>query len=153
MAWTGARPSELFALRWRDVDFERNEIHISKARVRGTESTPKTKGSNRRIPLFRPARAALELQKPISYSDEHQYVFTRADHGPYNSKNMDLRWKQACIRAGVRPRPNYHLRHTFASQLLASGEQPGETARTFDVRDDLQALWAVHKELKRRTKD
>lgn len=34
LAWTGARPDELFALRWKDVQFDHKEIHITKKRAR-----------------------------------------------------------------------------------------------------------------------
>jgi integrase len=59
LAWTGARPDELFALRWKDIRFASNEIHIDKGRVRGKEGTPKTKSSARVIHMFSPVRSAL----------------------------------------------------------------------------------------------
>lgn len=49
LAWTGMRPNELKALRWSDIDWHRNEIKISKGRVKGVESTAKTRSSKRII--------------------------------------------------------------------------------------------------------
>lgn len=126
-AWTGARPSELTALRWRDIDWKANEIDINKARVRGKEGTTKTRGSTRRIPMFPPTRIALELQKQFSYSDENQYVFVNTRQSPF-VKGLDGIWKRACIRAGIRHRPAYQLRHTFASLCLEAGESPAYVA-------------------------
>lgn len=128
LAWSGARPSELQALRWKDCRADNSEIHINKARVRGIEGTPKTRSSNRRIPLSGPAQAALATQRQYSHSDEHNYVFITRKGEPI-TKHMDLMWKRACIRAGVRPRPQYSLRHTFASLALAAGETPAFVAR------------------------
>lgn len=126
--WTGARPCELQALRWQDVSFELREMSINKARVRGKEGTPKTKRSKRILPLFPPALAALSQQRSYTGSDIHNYVFvTRA--GDPITKHMDSIWKNACRRAGVRHRPPYQLRHTFASLLLAAGEAPAYVAK------------------------
>ena len=126
--WTGARPCELQALRWKDISFETNELHVSKARVRGKEGTPKTRRSRRSIPLFPPALQALREQLEFTGSDVHNYVFvTRA--GDPITKHMDGIWKNACRRAGVRHRPPYQLRHTFASLMLSAGEAPAYVAR------------------------
>lgn len=127
-AWTGARPSELMALRWRNVNLEDGFIRIRTARVRGKEGKPKTRTSRREIPLFGPAKKALEEQMGISFSDVNNYVFTSRNHGPF-TKHMDKMWARALKRAGVRHRPPYQLRHTFASLMLAAGETPAYVAK------------------------
>src|ERR1700682_2820469 len=40
--WTGVRTSELFALRWPDVDWRRGLVRVQRARVRGETKTTKT---------------------------------------------------------------------------------------------------------------
>jgi integrase len=44
--WTGARPGELAALKWGDVDFGRGSFRIRAGRYRGVEGSPKTESSN-----------------------------------------------------------------------------------------------------------
>ena len=51
------------------------------------------------------------------------YVFLTKTGQPY-SKHVDREWRTALRRAGVRHRPAYQLRHTFASLCLANGLQP-----------------------------
>ena len=41
-AFTGLRMGELLALRWRDVDFDRNALHVRASFTRDVESTPKS---------------------------------------------------------------------------------------------------------------
>ncbi len=43
LAYIGCRPSEAYALKWRQIDFEKEEILIDSARVYGIEGTPKTR--------------------------------------------------------------------------------------------------------------
>jgi integrase len=129
LAWTGARPDELFALRWDDVSFERGEIQINKGRVRGREGTTKTKSSKRTIPMFSIVRQALlELKKNPTQHVEG-YVFLTKHGQPYD-KHVDREWRTALKRAGVRHRPSYQLRHTFASLCLQNGLQPTWVAKT-----------------------
>jgi integrase len=59
LAWTGARSNELCAVRWRDIDFRRNEIRITKGRYRGVEELPKTRASSRIVPMFSIVRETL----------------------------------------------------------------------------------------------
>lgn len=60
LAFTGARPNELLALRWGDIDWVSREIKISKGLVRGNEGEPKTESSKRTIPMV--PRVELELK-------------------------------------------------------------------------------------------
>ncbi|MGI8903264.1 MAG: tyrosine-type recombinase/integrase [Solirubrobacteraceae bacterium] len=50
-AMTGMRQGELFALRWRDVDWTARRIRVRRNYVRGEFGTPKSKRSSRSVPL------------------------------------------------------------------------------------------------------
>jgi integrase len=56
------------------------------------------------------------------------YVFLNKHGQPY-SKHVDREWRIALKKAGVRHRPAYQLRHTFASLCLANGLQPTWVAK------------------------
>lgn len=130
LAFTGARPNELLALRWQDVDFARKEIHLRKGRVRGEERTTKTKSSKRVIPMLAIVQDTLgklfaSYDTPPS-ADAH--VFLSKKGVPIN-KHVDRQWREALKRAGVKHRPSYQLRHTFASYCLQQGCDPGWLAK------------------------
>lgn len=124
LAWTGARPNELFALRWKDIDFNRGEIRINKGRVRGSEDLPKTASSSRIIPMLSIVNQALEQAKQQGTANLDGYVFTTKTGQPID-KHLDHIWRSALRKAGLRHRPSYQLRHTFASLCLQSGVAPG----------------------------
>jgi integrase len=52
--WTGARPNELAALKWGDVDAAAGQFRIRAGRYRGKEGTPKTAGSVRDADMLAP---------------------------------------------------------------------------------------------------
>ncbi len=62
LLYTGIRPGESAALRWEDVDFERDEIHIRRARESGRKAvkTTKTASGLRDIPIRAELRGLLE---------------------------------------------------------------------------------------------
>lgn len=127
LAWTGARPNELLALRWSDLDFDRKEIRITKGRVRGVEGLPKTSSSQRVIPMLPPVEASLhELRsRPLAAVSGH--VFLNKKGKPIN-KHLDRVWARALEDAELRHRPSYQLRHTFASLCIQQGIAPGWVA-------------------------
>jgi integrase len=124
LAWTGARPSELMALRWFDVDFIEKAIRINKARVRGVEGPPKSPNSHRTIPMLPPTEMALQYLRKQYRSKDEDYVFQTKAGGPL-TKHLDRVWSKALKKAEVRHRPSYQLRHTFASMCLKEGISPG----------------------------
>lgn len=124
LAWTGARPNELLALRWKDVDFKRDKIRINKGRVRGPEDLPKTASSSRIVPMLSVVRATLEQAKKQDTMHLDGYVFTTKSGQPID-KHLDHVWRTALREAGLRNCPSYQLRHTFSSLCLENGVTPG----------------------------
>jgi integrase len=57
-AFTGLRMGELLALRWRDIDFPREAIHVRASFAKDLESTPKS-GSARTVPMVTDVAEAL----------------------------------------------------------------------------------------------
>ncbi len=82
LCYTGMRIEEVLGLKWEDIDFEANEIHIIRAvvhpeRNRPLIKDPKSKSSKRTIPIASPLLVALGTpqtegfilggEKPLSY--------------------------------------------------------------------------------------
>ncbi|MCL4684963.1 site-specific integrase [Myxococcota bacterium] len=121
LAWTGMRRGEALGLQWRDVDLERGEIAIRRARVRGRAVTPKN-GHSRRIPadVAGPMLPALLRELPR----RSDFVFTAPAGGPVDEGNLGRGWRalQRDAEHSGLPKIRLHdLRHTFASCALAAG--------------------------------
>jgi integrase len=69
-------------------------------------------------------RASLEQVKKQDTMHLDGYVFTTKSGQPID-KHLDHVWRTALRKAGLRHRPSYQLRHTFASLCLESGVTPG----------------------------
>jgi len=125
--YTGLRLGELCALKWSDVDFENSLLKISHtmARVKNTDvtsklktkiliSSPKTKSSERMIPL---PSALLETMKTHRSASGDSYLLTGTSHyiEPKNYYVKYKRWLGECGLADY----NFHaLRHTFATRCI-----------------------------------
>jgi integrase len=140
--WTGARPGELAALRWPDVDAHARRFGIRARLYRGELGAPKTKASSRDVDMLPPVVDALRQQRAqqaqqrlrggVGVPDaEHDFVFTGPDGGTLNLNYLRERiWAPTFRRAGLRARSFYQTRHSFASNALAAGEDPTWIART-----------------------
>ena len=134
--WTGARPGELAALKWGDIDWRTNKFRIRARRYRGVEAAPKTKSSTRDVDMLQPAIEALKSQraqqaamrlkrgegKPEAGKD---YVFTGPEGGFLNLNFLREKiWYPTLDGGKLRRRTFYQTRHTFASNALAAHENP-----------------------------
>ncbi len=113
-AYSGLRLGELFAPRWRDVDWSGSALTISRSLSSGIEGTTKT-GHVRRAPMADQAAAALDrLSQREDFVSPDDYVFCNALGRPLAGSAL-RRYKRARDAAGLRPLRWHDLRHTFGS--------------------------------------
>jgi len=136
---TGARPSELLALRWADVRLDEQRIRIERTlatKHRGEEwrfEAPKTERSARTLPISSGvagvlrAHRAEQAKRRLSYGSAYQgdadLVFATELGGPLILRNVVRTFKGALEGAKLPLTTRlYDLRHTAASLLLAAGQ-------------------------------
>ncbi|XPS82831.1 integrase family protein [Desulfosarcina variabilis str. Montpellier] len=127
--FTGMRFGEMAALKWRNVDFRLSVIKVRETLVLCEEGRPKTAGSVRDIKMLPPVVDALREQRKATMG-KSEYVFLNF-YGRtlfHHSVNIHV-WKPTLEKCELAPRPLYQTRHTFATLMLDSGEQPGWVAR------------------------
>lgn len=125
--WTGMRIGEIFALKWSDIDFNRELISITKASsTHGLIKQPKTKSGIRDLEMTPQAKEALQAQFKITGNDSDGIIFkTPVQNRPWIKPSAFREyWKEALVKAGVEYRNPYQMRHTFISYMLSIGNSP-----------------------------
>jgi len=134
---SGLRTSELIALCWSDVDLKGATVKIRRAWVMGKMKVPKTKSGRRTVELVKPALEALKAQRALT-GLAGEFVFHDPRTGARWGSDQSIRageWRRALVKAGVRYRYPYQMRHTFASQALSAGENVMWVAKQMGHRD------------------
>lgn len=123
--WTGMRTSELLALEWSDIDFNTGLIRVSKARSQGRLNlTTKTK-KIRDVLLNDRSREALMRAKPLTFMKGGPVIISAATGKCWISdKAPRVIFTRALRKLGIRHRPTYNTRHTYASMCLMAGMNP-----------------------------
>ncbi|WP_205343044.1 tyrosine-type recombinase/integrase [Denitrificimonas caeni] len=128
--YTGMRTGEIDGLKWEFVDFERREILVRETLINGETEYTKTDGSQREIPMFGPVYEALKAQH-VATGKLSKFVFCNSEAKPLDHNNVTKRVWYPLLRAlNLKKRRPYQTRHTAATLLLASGENPEWVART-----------------------
>jgi len=121
-AFTGLRMGELRALRWRDVDFAKQTIHVRGSYTRGHHGPPKS-GKVRSVPLIDQAARALDglsLRERFTEPDDFVFCSATGDHVEEN-RMRDAFYaalkssKLGAKRDGGDPMVFHDLRHTFGT--------------------------------------
>ncbi|MBX3701917.1 MAG: site-specific integrase, partial [Dokdonella sp.] len=127
--FTGLRTGEANGLKWCDIDFDGNLISVERTVSRGGDGDTKTEESKRIIPMVPQVRAAFEQQKANAKPDS-EWVFHSPHGNPVDAVNFTNRvWYPLLRNLGLRSRPPYQMRHTAATLMLASGENPEWVAK------------------------
>jgi integrase len=130
MSRTGARIGEVFGLQWKDVDFQRNRILISRnlaSSGNGDPSEPKTRTSIRSIPLNSELRSVLLQLRNRTHRGP--WVFSDSKGNPLDYSVFLKKWHAIQKTAEVDVRNPHQTRHFFATELLSRGENLIEVSR------------------------
>lgn len=114
---TGMRAGEIIGLTISDIDFRKMTININKSISHGKITTPKTRGSIRKIPMLKSAEPYFKDQ--IEQNNNSIYLFSRKNgtHLGDSSNTGALEFLKA---RGYNHRV-HDTRHTFISNMLNSG--------------------------------
>lgn len=135
--WTGLRTSELIAVRWEDIDFESGKVYVRITRTsQGEKDHGKTASATRAVDMHPQTREALKRQ--LEHTEGKKYVFENPRTGEpwkHDGPYRKLAWTPTLKKAGLRYRPAYQTRHTFASMLLSAGVEAMYVAQQMGHRD------------------
>jgi integrase len=122
--FSGARQGELLGLKWADVLWNDNQIHIQRSFNHRRMQLPKTETSNRRIDLGPAMMSELKKWRLMSrYSDGEDLIFPNMVGKPMCQSHMLSRHFFPALVAAEVPRIRFHdLRHTYASLKFEQGE-------------------------------
>jgi integrase len=133
--WSGARPEELRALRWRHLDSRREFLLIKEAypldaaRPQATKTRRVTK-----FPLPAKFQSLFFHLQPAPPPSPEEWIFTGLEGGPFNYANFERRqWKptvEQLVTEGFVSYygPQYHTRHTAITLWLQQGKSVQDVA-------------------------
>ncbi len=137
--YTGMRPSEIAALRWDEVDMSTQSAHVCRIIADGQVHERTKTGQTRIVLLNSRAMAALDEAKRIATNRAKRnlahrnspYVFPPAKVAEYitQTSTTDRYFKLALAKLGLRDRPQYNARHTYATMCLMAGMNPAFIAQ------------------------
>ena len=156
LAFTGMRRGELLALKWSDIDYKNNLIHITKnlvtsAGVKDVIHPPKTKAGKRDVKVDNNTLAILRhwqaVQAKLTLASGLQstgIVFTNEDLTGYQNANKLRLWLIQVAKQAKLPRIKVHgFRHTYATLAIQAGMNVKQLQYQLG-HDDVQTTLSVY---------
>ena len=129
--FTGVRTGESFGATWARVDFNKRHLLVADSIVRGVyKATTKTKDA-RVIDLNDRAYKALQRQRQHTFlAGGHIFIDPRFGAAWEDERAFRRSfWTPTLKATGIRYRPPYNTRHTYATMMLMAGVTPAYAAR------------------------
>jgi integrase len=126
---TGLRRSELFALKWKDVDFHAKQIHLTRSIVQNVVGLCKTESSQKPVPAHNDLVEALrEWHGQTPYQSSESWVFAspvNQGRWPYLAQQiMRHHILPVARKLGITKRIGWHtFRHTYSTLLRSTGAE------------------------------
>jgi integrase len=126
---TGLRQSELFGLKWGDIDFAEGQMHVTRSIVYGVVGPCKTEASQKPVPIHSIlAETLLHWRKGVRYTSEEDWVFASNRYRgrrPYWGQAILRKYiRPAAQRVGIQKRFGWHtFRHTYSTLLRSVGTE------------------------------
>lgn len=121
-AFTGLRMGELIALRWRDLDFDRQSVQVNASYTHGSLDVPKS-GRGRSVPLIDSVASALaKLSQREHFVGPDDLVFAGLGGSHLDASALRRRYNRAREKAGLRPLRFHDLRHTFGTYAIRTAD-------------------------------
>lgn len=128
-ASTGLRQSEIFGLKWGDIDFAQRAMSVTRSIVYGVVGPCKTESSQKPVPLHSAvAQALLDWKRHSAHTKLDDWVFASKRH-----RGRKPIWGQAILRRHIRPvalrvgiqkQFGWHtFRHTYSTLLRSVGTE------------------------------
>lgn len=169
LSFSGMRKSEAFALMWKDINFENNEIRINKAVARGKQGLylgPTKNGLPRTIKMdattmqllrdWKKQQAKEYLQYGYNTMKKNQLVFPNTNND-LHEPNKTYRWLKLVLdKYNLESITTHGLRHTHCSLLFEAGATIKEVQYRLghkDVKTTLDVYAHVTKKAKAETID
>jgi integrase len=126
---TGLRQSELFGLKWGDIDLVQGTMNVTRSIVYGVVGPCKTESSQKPVPVHPLLADALsDWRKQCAYTKPDDWVFASKCH-----RGRRPFWGQAILRKYVRPVAQrvgiqkcigwHTFRHTYSTLLRSVGTE------------------------------
>jgi integrase len=112
---TGMRSGEMLNLRWVDLDFIQEIIQVMKS---------KTQSGIRAVPMSAFCKSELLRWRNLIGPEHSEWCFPSYDNKRHKLQGGRKAWASTLRKAGLPYRPQYYLRHTFASRMTATGVSP-----------------------------
>jgi integrase len=128
-ASTGLRQSELFGVKWGDIDFAQNTMNVVRSIVYGVVGPCKTESSQKPVPVHPTVlNTLIEWRQVCLYNKSGDWVFASRRH-----RGRTPIWGQAILRryvrsvaqrAGIQKQFGWHtFRHTYSTLLRSVGTE------------------------------
>jgi len=126
---TDLRRSEIFALKWKDVDSEAKQIHVTRSIVQNVVGICKTESSQKPVPAHDDLVEALKQWRgQTKYKSPEDWLFASPVHQgrwPYLAQQiMRHHILPVARKLGINKRIGWHtFRHTYSTLLRSTGAE------------------------------